>query len=196
MPVAAAIAQPNALAEARAIPEALAMLGKSKGSSNPNPGRVILRKRDKPKPPCKKCKRSKKGKKSKKKCIKCMGIYPIPYPGKLNHKDDDLIENRHLQEFSNWFRFCFCFRFELIIDQEVKIRRRRPLPQLQAPPAHKTNATTTTTTTEKPKPGIFIIIQCCAIGLFSCIQFYLFSSLEKWTIHRFLCALQVYESKS
>lgn len=87
MPIAAAIARPDALAEARAIPKALAMLGKSKGSSNPNPGRVILRKRDKPKPPCKKCRRSKKSKKSKKKCTKCMGIYPIPYPGKSNRRD-------------------------------------------------------------------------------------------------------------
>lgn len=61
------------------------MLGKSKGSSNSNSnsGRVIIRARDKPKPPCKKCKRSKKSKKSKKKkCTICNGIYPIPYPGK------------------------------------------------------------------------------------------------------------------
>lgn len=92
VPVAAAIAQPkayaDAFAEARAIPEALAMLGNGKGSSNPNSGRVVLRKKDKPKPPCRKCRRSKKTKKSKKKtrtkCTKCMGIYPIPYPGKPN----------------------------------------------------------------------------------------------------------------
>lgn len=84
--MAAAIAQPkayaDALAEARAIPEAFLM---HKGSSNPNPGRVILRVRDKPKPPCKKCKRSKK-KSKKKKCSKCSGIYPIPYPGNQSGK--------------------------------------------------------------------------------------------------------------
>lgn len=92
-------------AEASADPLAF-MRKKSKSSSNPKIGRVILRKRSKPQKMrktkiCTNCKKSKKSKKSKKKrskkckgkkCRKCTGCYPIPYPGAMPGKIKNGIE--------------------------------------------------------------------------------------------------------
>lgn len=131
MPIAAAIAEPNAFAEAKAVPEALAMMGKSKGKSNQNPGRVILRQRSKLKPPCKKCKRSRKSKKSKKKCTKCMGIYPIPYPGKSNKKDvaqETSVSNSFHSFFLHWL-FARKSRF-VVIDNCHNCKHRQHCRQL------------------------------------------------------------------